>query len=107
MAERCELVLNRHESRSADCTAGLYDMLVGLAGPEDVEENDDFPDMPPPSTRCESSDGLSGCALENGKPVWVYDAGLKGGLPLEVASSGLLSLVLRADARGPNLSLPG
>jgi hypothetical protein len=58
-------VLDRHESLSADWTAGLYDMLAGLVGPEDVEENeDDFTDMAMPSWgECVSREGPVRCGL--------------------------------------------
>ena len=79
-------------------------MLAGLAGPEDVEENDDFTDIVSPSARCEPRDGLLGCVLDIGEVACVDDAEPKGEAPWE---AGLLNLVLSVDGRGLNLSLPG
>jgi hypothetical protein len=63
LAEWFELVLERHESRSADCTAGLYDRLAGLVGLDEVEEKEDFPDTVMPRARCDSGERLPGYAL--------------------------------------------
>lgn len=83
-------------------------MLAGLAGPEDVEENDDFSATATPSTRCESREELFGVWLMAGDPACVEDAELKGEGPSEVVASGLCDLlVVSAGTRGLSCSLPG
>ena len=108
LADLCELVLDRHESRRADCTAGLYVMLAGLAGPEDVDEKDDFPDAIPPGNRV-SSAGDMGKGLDAEEPACVDDGEAKGETPYEAALSGLCDLCwwAGAEARGLKGSVPG
>jgi len=73
-------------------------MLSGLAGPDDVDENDDFPDTVMPSALCESSEGLVG-ELVRGN-----DAALNGDGPWVVLVFDLLART--ADAMKLCLSLP-
>lgn len=63
MVDRVELLLERAESRNADCTAGLYDMLAGLAGFDVVDENEDFADIVLPRAPSEAGERLPGLGL--------------------------------------------